>query len=340
MVGSIAHAQEVRPLVGAIRWDAWTGGEVTAQVERTLGPAKYRDRLPWFADVTGENTVRIDGGRQEVMDAEIEYAAAAGLDYWAFLVYPMDNSMSAAIGQYLASARRDRVRFCVILHNTLHAPDASWPAERDRLIALLREPGYQTVLGGRPLVYAFSGGNLRFDRFGEFLATAREKGLNPYCVFMGWSPATDYAKVSQLGFDAVSAYARGGSQPAFADLVRDLEQRYWQEAANAKIPCVPLVTTGWDKNPRRDNPVSWEKGHGYHSQTVFPARATPAEIAAHLERALAFVRQHPAVCQANATIVYAWNEYDEGGWLAPTRGQDGKPDNSRLAAVRQVLRPE
>jgi len=33
-------------LVGAIRWDAWNGGEVTRQVERTLGPKKYHGRLP------------------------------------------------------------------------------------------------------------------------------------------------------------------------------------------------------------------------------------------------------------------------------------------------------
>ncbi len=30
-----------RPSVGAIRWDAWSGGEVTRQVEKTLGPIQY-----------------------------------------------------------------------------------------------------------------------------------------------------------------------------------------------------------------------------------------------------------------------------------------------------------
>jgi hypothetical protein len=38
-----------RPSVGAIRWDAWSGGNVTEQVEQTLSPEKYRARLPWFA---------------------------------------------------------------------------------------------------------------------------------------------------------------------------------------------------------------------------------------------------------------------------------------------------
>ena len=36
--------------------------------------------------------------------------------------------------------------------------------------------------------------------------------------------------------------------------------------------------------------------------------------------------------------IISWNEYDEGGWLAPTLGPDGKPDSSRLDAVRRVLK--
>jgi hypothetical protein len=47
--GAETRAEERRtpPVVGAIRWDAWTGGGVTKQVERTLGLKKYHDRLPW-----------------------------------------------------------------------------------------------------------------------------------------------------------------------------------------------------------------------------------------------------------------------------------------------------
>jgi hypothetical protein len=112
---------------------------------------------------------------------------------------------------------------------------------------------------------------------------------------------------------------------------------YWQRASAARVPYVPLVTTGWDKNPRKENPVSWERHHGYHRQTVFPATATPAEIATHLERALAFVREQPDLCRANAVIMYAWNEHDEGGWLCPTGTPDGTPNTGRLDAIGQVL---
>jgi len=341
-LAAFAQGKPSRPIVGAIRWDAWTGGGVTRQVEATLGPEKYHHRLPWFAEVIGPNRVRIDGSPQSVMDGEIAYAADAGLDYWAFLLYPADSTMSTALRQYLQSPQRHRLNFCVILHNAFSVSDAQWPSERDRAVALLREPGYQTVLNGRPLVFAFQvqvRGEFPSGRMADFRRAAQKAGLNPYCVFMGWNPANDFREQSRNGFEAVSAYAFGSSQATFAELAQSVERNYWQNAAAAHVPYIPLVTTGWDKQPRKDNPVSWEKDHAYHQQTVFPSAAKPEEIAAHLKRALEFVRRHPDVCPADAVIIYAWNEYDEGGWLAPTRGSDGKPDTSRLDAIRKILKP-
>lgn len=340
MIGSLSPAQETpsRPIVGAIRWDAWTGGGVTEQVERTLGPAKYHDRMPWFAEVLDENTVRIDGGRQEVMDQEIDYAATAGLDYWAFLLYPESSTMSDSLKLYLKSPKRDRVSFCLILHNAFGVADAEWPRERDRTLALMQEPGYQMVLGDRPLVYLFS--VQATERFADFRRAAQAAGLNPYCVYMGWNPAADYRAHASQGFDAVSAYACGSADAQFAQLAQATETKYWQGAAQAEVPCIPLVTTGWDKQPRKEHPVSWEKGHGYHQQAVFPSTATPEEIAAHLARALAFVREHAPICPANAVIIYAWNEHDEGGWLVPTWTPTGKPDTRRLDAIGKLLNPD
>lgn len=332
----------VRPIVGAIRWDAWTGGEITVQVERTLAPQRYRHRLPWFAESLSDRDVRIDGGRQVILDQEIDFAADAGLDYWAFLLYPQRNSMSRAIHLYLESAKRKRINFCVILHNAFGVSADEWPAERDRAVALLKEPGYQTVLGGRPLVYAFDvryQGTCPVDRLKEFLRTAEQSGLYPYMVFMGWDPAGDFTQQSPNGFDAVSAYACCGAQARFQQLTEALENGFWQPALRANVPYVPLVTTGWDKHPRKDNPVSWEKDHDYHRQDIFPSTATPQKIASHLGRAVAFVQEHPNVCVAKAIIIYAWNEHDEGGWLAPTWTPAGKPNTERLDAVRGVLEP-
>ncbi len=340
MTESTSDSFAPRPTVGAIRWDAWSGGAVTQQVEQTLAPARYHARLPWFAEVLGDGRVRLDGGRQAIMDREIAYAADAGLDYWAFLLYPEHTDMSDALRKYRSSPIRRRINFCVILHNAFGVNDEQWPRERNRTVELLREPGYQTVCGGRPLVYAFAvrhHGAFPAARFTEFRQAAQAAGIEPYYIYMGWNPADDYAAMSPLGFDAVSHYACGSDDATYTALCQRVEAGFWQRAADSRVPYVPLVTTGWEKNPRKDHPVSWELDHDYHRQAVFPSIAEPVEIAAHLGNALTFVTNHTVLCPTNTIITYAWNEHDEGGWLCPTWTFDGTPNTERLDAVRALL---
>jgi hypothetical protein len=65
-----------RPLVGAIRWDAWyaPGPEVTSAVEKTLSPPRYRWRLPFFAKQDDAGHVYLPAITQGLMDLEIEQA--------------------------------------------------------------------------------------------------------------------------------------------------------------------------------------------------------------------------------------------------------------------------
>ena len=43
----VSRSAAARPMVGAIRWDAWYGrGSPVSEVEKTLGPKKYHFRLP------------------------------------------------------------------------------------------------------------------------------------------------------------------------------------------------------------------------------------------------------------------------------------------------------
>ena len=66
---------------------------------------------------------------------------------------------------------------------------------------------------------------------------------------------------------------------------------------------------------------------------------TPAQVAAHVFEAVQSTRAHRDINPANAVIVYASNEHDEGGWLQPTRWADGSPDEERIKALEKVLRP-
>ena len=105
------------PIIGAIRWDAWydpTEGRVARSVEESLGPAKYHLRMPFFGREVSRDRVRINGYSQAVLDQEIEYAAYAGLRYWAFDAYAPDNAMSNALRLYLSSSAKEKIRFCML----------------------------------------------------------------------------------------------------------------------------------------------------------------------------------------------------------------------------------
>jgi len=229
---AVAAGAAERPLLGAIRWDAWhvptappeqglAGGPVRA-MERSLGPQRYHWRLPFFGEVLGPDTVRIPGYSQAIVDQEIAFAQAGGLDYWAFLLYDQTSPMSQGLALYRSSVRRQDVRFCAI---------ASPP---------------------------------------------------PF-----------------------------GHAPAF------------------------------DAGTRRrvEHPVPWEKnqqpGVGLDRYYETP---TPVELADHLADALTWAAADPSRCPAQAVLTYAWNEHDEGGWLCPTRGADGRPDTSRLDAIAAMRR--
>ena len=69
----------------------------------------------------------------------------------------------------------------------------------------------------------------------------------------------------------------------------------------------------------------------------FHPPVTREQLMEATRRAKRFVLSHPTTCEAKTCLWYAWNEFDEGGWLCPTRGADGKPDTMRIEALKAAL---
>ncbi len=330
--------KSTRATVGAIRWDAWFGdkGMPGQAVEKSLGPQLWHGRLPFYGKVLSDTQVQARGDTQEIMDREIEYAAGAGLDYWAFLTYNTGDPMTRALDLYLSSKHRTKIGFCVILH---HIRQDALQDEARRIVGYLKEPGYQKVLGGRPLVYM-----LRCEApkafYDDIRKSAVEAGLKePYFVQMDG----DKASIGALGFDAVSAYCYwmgGGREPAtpYAAVAKGAQER-WDAWKLRGLKCVPLVSAGLDRRPRVQNPVpwetSWEKGAAGDPATwPYAQPPRPTELAAHVQAALDWIKTNPTTAEANTAIIYAWNEFDEGGWICPTLTEG----TARLDAIRAVLR--
>ena len=345
---------EERPTIGAIRWDGWygTGGVVNA-VEASLGPPKYHFRLPWFARVVSADKVSINGDSQAVVEQEIAYAARAGLNYWAFVDYCDEASaMHLALNRYLAAPDKRGVRYCFVEEGA--RLDKVGAQVWRRLVEHFRHPDYQTVLEGRPLLFVFVKptklGKGEWDELKRQTVAAGMKA--PYLVLMGWNPAEDAKAMAALGFDAISAYARGGSysmtQPSYAEQCALIRRDRWEKCRAPRLPSVTFASAGWDTRPRNERPPPWCTWVTATPDLTPPAQqkplldsvtATPDELAVHLREAIAWTQANRDLNPANAVIIYGWNEHDEGGWLQPTLGADGRPNEERVRALEKVLRP-
>ena len=346
----VSRPEAVRPIVGAIRWDAWYGrGSPVTEVEKTLGPKKYHFRLPFFAKVISPAVVSIDGDSQVVMEQEIGYAVGLGLDYWAFVDYWDLGNLGIALRRYQATSDKKGLRFCLIEEGARidGIGTSGWP----RLVTCFKDPHYQTVLDGRPLLFVF--GPPKVMGKAEFASLADQAvaaGLKkPYCVFMGWDPVADAQEMKTLGFDAVSHYAAGAGygweQWSYEQVTKHVRTSYWEVCRQQRIPTITFASAGWDPRPRVEHPTPWISVVPHPDPTppeqqqplIDAVTATPAQLAQHLQDAIRWTKNNPDLNPANAIIVYAWNENDEGGWLIPTWKPDGQSDTSRLDALSRVL---
>lgn len=343
-------AAGIRPIVGAIRWDAWTAG---SEWERNLGPAQWRSRLPFYGKVTGPDAVEVRADTQAVMDQEIAYAKAAGLDYWAYCFHlPTDLSQEPdayGLKLHLASANRTDVHFCfVMMGQGWWGPIAEYGRAAERLAQYFADPAYQKVRGNRPLLFVYYTENLAKHFGGEEQARAAldlirtkaiEAGLGPPLIVAQVWHAEEGAKlVDRLGFDAISAYAMvdlanwGDQEYPYSNLAAG-NRAFWESCRATGKQVVPLVSAGWDNRPRWRDPQRYEELYKSKPRGPWYVQPTPAELAANLLSALDWMKANPEVTEPQAVLIYAWNESDEGGWLVPTLDEG----TTRLDAIQRVL---
>jgi len=342
--GEAKAASPARTIVGAIRWNAWFGGNT---YQRYLAPANWHTRLPFYSTSRRDGSVEVRSDSQQVMDQEIGYAAAAGLDYWAFCYYHPASWLEAdkynyGWRLYLSSKRKADLRFCILLQGQHLGPKEKWTETMQTFVRLFREPTYQKVCGDRPLVFMYSvaavrewAGSTRTAKEAilELRQAAARAGVgNPYLVAQVYRPKDGVDSIDSLGFDAISAYSlpggSGNQEYPFQELAK-ANRSFWDTCKATGKPVVPIVNVGWDNRPRRGNPAFGDLAGPWFTEP------TPAELADHLGSAIRWNKANPHNAPANAVIIYAWNESDEGGWLVPTRSEGA----ARLNAIAKLLRP-
>ncbi|MCF7816371.1 MAG: glycoside hydrolase family 99-like domain-containing protein [Kiritimatiellales bacterium] len=343
---------EEKPLVGAIRWDAWYGDgsdTVNSAVEATLSVQRWQWRAPFFAEVVSTNQIRIRGGAADIQK-EIDLAADAGLDYWAFCIYEKSDNLSRALNLYLDAPNRDRIKFCMNLQAG-HFGMGGLAKALQRVplyVEYMQRPEYEMVLDGRPLIYLLFPQNftephaLKNEKEAVQLIQAlrdqaQAAGLkNPYIVFQDFSAKDVNGYRERLGGDAIGAYAAntGWLDCTYERYQNYVEGTFWKSFMDTGSEFVPLASTGFDMRPRIETGVPWDANAKNLDIRMYHEQPTPAEFAAHLQHSLQYLKDHAASTPANTVLIYAWNEFDEGGWLCPTLGEG----TARLDAVKSVLK--
>ena len=137
------------------------------------------------------------------------------------------------------------------------------------------------------------------------------------CEAVGYTHTTHY--------NIVPGYAAGSEEHTYAELV-EAHQRAWRGSREQ-----PYI-----RPHRRLGQASLgrDRGLGQKPGWYFPDR-TPEQFATALESAVEWMDRHPDQTTAERIVLlYAWNEFGEGGYLAPTKGD---PEGAYLKAVKHVV---
>lgn len=324
-------AGNARLRIGAVNWDCsvpastYYGGYQT----RSLGPEKFRDRTPYYAKVLGKDRIDYPVRTLAEYEVEMQHAIDAGIDYFAYCWYSgvadeHHHELVQARRYHLQSELRKRIGFCAILVCPCPYKDEGLR----ELASVMKDPCYETV-EGRPLVYLFD--KPWQDALKRLNAFCAEAGVpRPYAVRMSnrAMPEEDYSEI-----DAFGGYACVGQAPTFAKQCENGRQQNESRINHGK-PLIPTFSVGWDPTPRLERPVP---GVGYGKGPYHPP-ATEAELCQGAREFSAWMRAHRESLVPGQLLVFAWNEFEEGGWICPNLGPDGRADVRRRDAFAKAAK--
>lgn len=359
-------------LFGASRWDAWYSQSGTArQAQNCLSPQQWQFRAPWFSEVVSPFILNATG-TQENVDAEIGYAAAAGIKFWAYDQYTSNDPnfiLMNAWQFHQTSSIKNNVKWCYNAQIGAMGVSGNYTAQVNFYVADFQRSNYMTVLAGRPLLIILwspalfaanwggtpSPGVTDYTNFAAMITALRAATVTaglptPYIVVAYTTlPGSLAANIAVgIGADAITAYGWTGSG-AYVSGLATPTQSAWTSFASAAttagIGFIPFCAMGWDTRPQKQNPPAFALSQfapAWNGMLKFTTPGTVTERANHAQAAVTFVGANAAVCASTAILAYSWTELSEGGGgLIPTIGDPppGPPPalNNILTALAPII---
>jgi hypothetical protein len=322
-----------------------------------VGQPDWRPHFPERVPTLGEYN------EQATMDKEIIAASDHGVDFFAILWYyqkadtPKSEKaplLNRGLEQFIASPEAHRMRFCIEYCNPLHfsaETEEEWAECIKVWVEAMKHPSYLRVDGR--LVFRVhevstflkakdENLDLCRQRLDAFRAAVRDAGLGDMIIGVGLSGHTKKVGIKwppAALFDFTGNYMcvpevepRTENHP-YATLAEQARQTM-RERIGEPLPWVPYLAAGW-------NPRPWtypDAPPRYRSFFDFP---TKAEFTAELRWMKESLERHTTLglpkkdgTAQKAFTIYAWNEFGEGGILAPTKGSG----TMMLQAIQEVFR--
>ena len=316
--------------VGAYYFEGWWGDNPTDLGYMTTPRLvnQFPERQPTF----GGGIWRDDS--VSVMQQQINLAADHGVSFFSFDWYwridqnnTRNDGFNRGLYNFLAASNSNRMKLTV---NLCDQPStaADWQTTANMLMPILSDPRYQRV-GGKPLINIFNTASFTQGAYNILQTTAIAAGL-PGLTFSAnasGQPVSGYNLYDYTArYNAVLGFGSGEAEHPYSQLT-SFDENIWNSDRNDLVgnqKLMPVVDSGWDVRPL-DYAPSW----------YFNPTRTPAAFATHVQDAINYMNNHPTQTTAEKIMmIYAWNEYSEGGYIAPTVGD---PNGQYLDALASVV---
>ena len=328
-------------------------GRNSGQELRALSVKKYRYHLPFFATINEtvstkefpDGVAELPAYTVETWTKEMNYAMDAGIDFMAYLWNDKGRIGEGAYKLHMETKGLDgKIKMCAILQRD---------TQNLTLLANAAVEDYWYTIDGMPVVYIFGGKDTATE---EFITEIRRKiavaqyvkngevGKPAYIISMGLNTYQTAVGVSSRGIDAAGWYAFSASGAATDKMKEDwinqgavikvvpyslLTEYAMRVMTNVSkvakdnyMSVAPCITLGYNTVPRIERPVTWLSGSTYSTGIPYDgyscADPTPEEITKHVLDVLNFNKENAKYFRANTVLIYAWNEFNEGGWFCPT----------------------